>query len=155
MLYSGLQINWHSSYMKFKIDNDKAKWFAINAIKNLCYDKIMIVSIEPFKAKRSTPQNALLWASLISDFVEQGFVDGRQFSAECWHEYLKREFLPDPGEDTIEGYQKWTELPDGKLLLTGSTTKLTTKGFSNYIEKCYSFGCEIGIRFGCNLPNRN
>jgi hypothetical protein len=135
--------------MIIKIDSDRAASYAIKTINGLSYDPPMQVTIEKFKRKRTQLQNQSLWAGIISDFVEQGFVGGRLYNAEIWHFFLKKEFLPElPNpEETLPGYQKWTEMPDGSLKLTGSTTKLTTIGFMNYKEKCYAYGCELGIRF--------
>lgn len=133
----------------FKIDDERSQFHAVRAVQYLALDKPVQVTIEPFKAKRSTPQNSYLWAALLGDFVEQGFFEGRQFSLVVWHEFLKRQFLPEyeNQEETLEGYQKWAELPGGELLMVGSTTKLTKRGFNNYMEKCYAFGAEMGIRF--------
>ncbi|MDD4892752.1 MAG: recombination protein NinB [Candidatus Rickettsiella isopodorum] len=135
--------------MIIKIDSDRAASYAIKVINALVYEQPMQVTIEPFKQKRSGGQNRYLWAALINDFVTQGFVNGRLYGAESWHFFLKKELLPELPEpdEALPGYQKWTETPDGTLILTGSTTKLTTKGFTNYIEKCYAYGCELGIRF--------
>ena len=137
----------------FKVDDQRSKFHAVRAMHDLTLDKPMMVTIEPFKSKRSRSQNSYLWATLISDFVEQGFFEGRQFSQVVWHEFLKRQFLPEyeNPEETLAGYQKWEEIPDGKLLMVGSTTKLTKQGFSNYLEKCYAFGAELGVRFSANV----
>ena len=90
------------------------------------------------------------WAGMLGDFAEQGVIDGRRFSQKVWHEYLKEKFLPDFPQDgiTLKGYEKWLEMPSGEIRLVGSTTKLTTKGFSEYITQCHAFGAgELGIRF--------
>lgn len=137
----------------FKLSDDASKNTIIRAVNALRLECAWQVTIEPFKAKRSQPQNKYLWAALVGDFVEQGFFEGRQFSADVWHEFLKRSFLPEyeNPEETLTGYQKWEELPGGGLMMVGSTTKLTSVGFSNYLEKCYAYGCELGIRFSANV----
>lgn len=122
----------------------------IDRINFLGCDQNLQVVIENFVKKRTPGQNAKLWSSVIGDFVKQGRMNGLNFDAETWHYYLKQEFLPDEFEEgiTLEGYQKWTELPDGSLRLTGSTTKLTTKGAAEYLDACYAFGSsELDIRF--------
>lgn len=45
---------------------------------------------------------------------------------------------------------KWLEMPDGRLKMIGSTTKLTTSGFSDYLEQCYALGCDLDVRFTAN-----
>jgi hypothetical protein len=134
----------------FEIKDAKSKFYAVTAVEALPLDAHMQVTIEPVQKKRSNGQNRKLWASVIGDFVKQGRMDGLNFNAETWHFFLKKEFLPDDGEPgiTLDNYVKWIELPDGSLMLTGSTTQLTTKGAAEYIEKCYAFGAdELGIKF--------
>lgn len=147
---SGLCAVWGWAVKRvFKHSDEVSKNNILSSVKALRLDVDWQVTIEPFKAKRSQPQNRYLWAALLGDFVEQGFFEGRQFSQEVWHEFLKRQFLPEyeNPEETLPGYQKWSELPGGELLMVGSTTKLTKTGFQNYMEKCYAFGCELGVRF--------
>lgn len=100
--------------------------------------------------KRTKEQNAYGWAGMLEDFKEQGFVNGRQFNEDSWHELLKKMFLPPHYIEgiTLKGYIKWLELPDGTLIMKGSTTQLTVLGFSNYINECIAFGAqELGIMF--------
>lgn len=135
--------------MRFKIDSLPAKENAKKAIDALELVPVQQVIIEPFKKQRSKPSNSHMWGYIIDDFVQQGFVNGRQFDAENWHYQLKKWYLPDDNEleDTLPGYHKWEELPDGTLKLTGSTTELTPKGMNNYKERVYAFGAELGIKF--------
>jgi NinB protein len=122
----------------------------IDRINYLGSDQNLQVTIEKFVKKRTESQNKKLWSSVIGDYVKQGRMNGLNFDADTWHYYLKREFLPGEFQEgiTLADYVKWSELPDGTLRLTGSTTKLTTKGKSEYLEKCYAFGAsELDIRF--------
>lgn len=77
-------------------------------------------------------------------------VGRRTYDKEVWHEYFKREFLPEQsdGELTKEGYLKWAFLPNGDRVLKGSTTDLTVKGFARYLEQVYAFGAQHGVQFG-------
>jgi len=127
---------------------EQQRKLAKSLIDNAPYD-IEVVLKQKGK-KRTNDQNKLMWSGMIGDFTKQGWLNGRQYNTKTWHEFLKREYLPeheDPGI-TRNGYKKWDELPNGELILTGSTTGLTTKGFSQYLEQCYAFGSqELGIRF--------
>lgn len=98
---------------------------------------------------RKNDQNALMWAGALKDIAEQAWIDGKQYSAEVWHEHFKREHLPEEYEEGImkEGYKKWDYLPNGDRVLVGSTTDLLTKGFSIYLEKVYADGANLGVRF--------
>jgi hypothetical protein len=98
---------------------------------------------------RKPDQNALMWAGPLRDIAEQVRTEGRQYSAEVWHEYFKKAFLPeqpDP-ELTKDGYEKWAFDPDGDRVLIGSTTQLTVRGFSQYLEQVHAFGAEFGVVF--------
>lgn len=99
---------------------------------------------------RSVSQNAKQWADVLAQIAEQAWVDGKQYAPEIWHEHLKRMFLPesyDP-ELTRAGYVKWAELPDGSLKCVGSTTKLTKRGFSQYMTQIEVFAAQdLGVTF--------
>ena len=110
---------------------------------------IEVIIREPVKA-RGMDQNALMWVGPLADIAAQAWVDGRQFSADVWHEHFKREYLPeefDP-ELTKEGYRKWDYTPAGERVLIGSTTKLTKRGFSQYLEQIEADGAGMGVQFG-------
>jgi hypothetical protein len=132
------------------LNSEQSQRCIIDKINFLGCEQNLQITIEKYVKKRSDSQNKRLWSSVISDYVKQGHMNGINFDAETWHYFLKKEFLPDEFEEgiTLPGYIKWTEIPDGTLMLTGSTTKLTTKGKSNYLEQCYAFGAtELDIRF--------
>ncbi len=141
--------------------SDRARTFAlingdvlarcISAIHEISpnFEKPWSVSLVPYQKKRTNKQNELLWAGPLRDYAEQFFVNGLCYSEKVWHEHLKREFLPEeetPGL-TKAGYTKWEYTPSGERVLVGSTGDLTTKGFSDYIEKIYAEGAKAGIRF--------
>ncbi len=120
-------------------------------VRNLPVDAVkpLEVIIREEKRKRTLDQNALMWAGPLRDIAEQAWVEGRQYSAEVWHEFFKREFLPNsPGEGTKDGYQKWVDLPTGVMVLVGSTTQLTVRGMSDYLEQVYAYGASLGVQFG-------
>lgn len=98
---------------------------------------------------RKMSQNDLMWAGPLKDIAEQAYVGGRTYSDEVWHELFKKEYLPeefDP-ELTKEGYRKWDTDPKGNRILVGSTTELTVKGFSQYLEQVLAYGSGLGVMF--------
>lgn len=101
---------------------------------------------------RKPDQNALMWAGPLKDIAEQVVSNGRRYSAEVWHEYFKRQYLPEffDAVQCKETYRKWEEAPDGTRTLIGSTTQLTVKGFAQYMEQVYAFGANHGVRFQAN-----
>lgn len=122
----------------------------LGLIRNLplCGDKPMQVTVEPYKRPRKLDQNALLWA-LLNEISEQLFIEGRQYSAETLHHYFKGQFLPEEFNDDecMPGYAKWSYDPAGERVLTGSSTQLTVRGFSGYIEAITAFAANMGVEF--------
>jgi len=144
---------------KFTINSQQAKQNCINFIQSIDFSKkpIMDVEILPYKKPRTLAQNSLMWAGMMSDFSTQGIINGKQFAVPVWHEYLKELFLPEHFEEGItkKNYLKWLELPNGKLRLVGSSTALTTRGFSEYCERCYHYGAyELEIKFSASPSQR-
>ena len=107
------------------------------------------VNIKKIDNIRSNQQNKYMWSVMLHDISEQLIIDNKKYSAKVWNEYLKDMFLPHHyiENKTRVGYVKYDELPDGKLILTGSTRDLLTGGFNDYLEKCFAFGAEHGVRF--------
>lgn len=106
--------------------------------------------------QRGLDVNSLMWAGPLRDISEQVWVQGRRYSAEVWHEHFKEQYLPeefDP-ELTKEGYIKWDTTPSGKRVLIGSSTDLTVKGFSQYLEQIHAFGAGEGVHFHANPRER-
>lgn len=108
------------------------------------------VILREVSKKRTSEQNGYLWSGMMGDFVKQGWLNGRQYPVELWHDYLKRLYLPEQPEQgiTLKGYRKWDIGINDNMILTGSTKQLTTKGFSDYITECCAYGAgELGIMF--------
>jgi hypothetical protein len=137
---------------KIKITDADSLNRTIDALRSIDV-RPLIVTIERETKKRSIPQNRKMWISFLADYSMQGVMRGRKYLPDIWHKFLKREFLPEQYEEgiTLEGYEKWEEMPDGELNMIGSTTKLTKLGMSEYFERCYAFGAEeLEIRFSAN-----
>lgn len=114
---------------------------------------IEIVAREIVKA-RKPDQNSAMWSGPLLDIASQGYINGRTYSAEVWHEQFKREYLPEEFDEELckEGYRKWDYTPSGDRVLIGSTTKLTIKGFARYLQQVEAFGASLGVLFHAN-PN--
>jgi len=131
------------------IASEQSKYLAMEAIKNIDINHPMTVTIAPYSKRRTSEQNSMQWAGMLGDFAAQARLAGRLFRADVWHEYLKEKLLPDAPKEgvTLKGYKKWLEMPDGRLKMIGSTTMLTTRGMSDYLEQCYAFGCDLDVKF--------
>ena len=100
--------------------------------------------------ERKLDQNSLMWVSQLADISAQAYVNGRTYSAELWHEFFKREYLPDEYDPELckEGYRKWDYSPGGERVLIGSTTELTINGFAQYLTQIEAHGASLGVMFG-------
>ena len=89
-------------------------------------------------AKRTSEQNALLWAHayrpIAMHLSEQS---GKVITTEHVHAVAKDRFL----EHIV------VELNGKKKVYPGSTTKLGKKAFSDYLEQVYAWGAEMGVWF--------
>lgn len=136
---------------QFFMRNAQARESAIALIRNLPLDdkRPITVTVEQFRPARKPDQNALMWAGPLKDIAEQAWLDGRQYSTEVWAHYFKVQFLPEQFDPELcrDGFQKWQFDPMGQRVLTGSTTQLTVKGFSEYLEQVYAFGGSLGVQF--------
>lgn len=129
---------------------------ALAMLKNAPIDPakpLEVVLREEPKARR-LDQNAAMWAGPLADIAAQAWVDGRQFSAEVWHEHFKREHLPEETDPELpllvkspETYRKWGETPRGERILTGSTTDLSERGFALYMRCIEVEGASLGVLF--------
>lgn len=109
---------------------------------------------EPVKA-RGMDQNALMWVGPLADIAAQAWVQGRQFSADVWHEHFKREYLPEEDAENLHElvkdpfkWRKWDYTPTGERVLIGSTTQLTKRGFALYLQQVEADGAGMGVQFG-------
>lgn len=99
---------------------------------------------------RNNDQNALYWSGPLRDMEEQAWYQGRQLSKDVWHFSLRYMFLPEEAEQgiTLKGYKKWDYCPiSDERIMVGSTTQLTARGFSLYLEQVYAYGSSLGVRF--------
>jgi len=111
-----------------------------------------LVLREESKARR-LDQNAAMGVGPLRDIAEQAWVDGRQYSAEVWHEHFKRQYLPEDADPELsllknpETYHKWAITPSGEQVLIGSTTQLSVRGFAIYMLQVESCGAGLGVQF--------
>lgn len=137
----------------FKID-ERGAFHAQKTIGDLPTDGSMEVVIQKHVKKRTGGQNRYQWKAILGDISRQVRIDGKGFTPAVWHEHLKALFLPDEASEelTLPAYVKYQEMPDGKLMMVGSTTKLTTKGMSLYFEQLYAYAVtELDVRFSANV----
>lgn len=123
----------------------------LKKISNLPIDAdhpIQTVISEEVK-KRGLDQNGLMWKR-ITEISQQGWINKRQYTKDCWHNYLKDNEMPEEVElkdGTI--CSKWVEQIDGSRDVI-STTELSARFFSKYIMIIEAFGADLGVMFSAN-----
>lgn len=95
------------------------------------------IEIRPYKSKRNTAQNALMWAVLTEIAKQIPDENGKRYSPETWHEYFKATIL---GRDCIEvdGKEHW---------VSKSTTALNVAEFSDYVTQIQAWAVDHGVAF--------
>lgn len=135
-----------------RLVGEQQRQTAITLLKSLPmdFDKPICLTISEEVKLRKLDQNALMWVSQLQDIQDHGYVGGRTYSKVVWHDFFKREFLPEEfdAELTKEGYVKWELDPVGDFVLVGSTKDLTIKGFAQYLEQITAHGASLGVEFG-------
>lgn len=129
---------------------------AIVARAKLVLDNLPIDTLRPLQLviqeapkKRSLDQNNYYWMRL-GEIAEQAWSEGRQFTSDVWHEYARRNLMPDKIM-TKDGVRrsKWTEMPDGSTTII-STTMLDRASFADYCTALEAFGSELGVLFSAD-----
>ena len=98
----------------------KANWEAMAKL-----GKPLQIEIGPEKTQRSIQANRRYWA-IVRQISEQGWLDGRQFSQDAWHEHFKREFIG------------LLDLPGGKTVGMSSAS-LTVEEFCIFTTRVEAF----------------
>jgi len=142
-----------SYQQKYRLINKPALMNLSAMLNNLPLDGSKEVVIRDYVKPQSHLQRKLMFGVRLEEIAKQAWVNGRQYSVLTWHEYFKEEYLPEKfieGE-TLEGYQKWIEMPNGTVRMAGSTTKLTTRGQINYMHQVEAYAAqELGVRFSAD-----
>lgn len=88
------------------------------------------------RRKRTSKQNKRYWGNgVLAQVAAQAVVNGRQFSAETWHEQFKRQFI---------GVE---ELPNGEVI-GKSSTGLDTVEFSAFCDQVEAYAATyLGVTF--------
>lgn len=99
--------------------------------------------------ERKLTQQGYYWIRM-GEIAGQAWVEGRQFSADLWHEYMKRNVMPDEvATKDGELRSKWTELPDGTVAVI-STTELERACFADFTTAVEAFGANLGVHYSAN-----
>jgi hypothetical protein len=131
-------------HREFKIISETALKSAINFVESnwralLDVETPIFLIITSAEEKRRDQQNKYYWAVVIRSIAEQAWLNGKQFSAEAWHEYFASQY----------GVKKEIEMPNGCISTKRlSTTEMKVREFSEYTQKVEAYGAqELAVRF--------
>lgn len=138
---------------KIRLVSDVQLRTALALLPNLPLDAdkpLELVIREEVKA-RKLDQNGYYWLRL-GEIAAQAWIHSRQFSADTWHEFMKRDVMPEE-ITTKDGIvrSKWEELPNGERTVI-STTLLERGCFAEYTTAVEAFGANLGVEYSAN-PN--
>lgn len=113
-------------------------YLKVNAGPQASAGRPLLVTVDEYRAKRTSEQNRLLHA-LLNTIAENATVGGRYFDMETWKEQVRRKFI---GTEEID-------LPDGSRLERGiSTASLTVPEFTLLIERVQAWAqTELNVEF--------
>ena len=121
----------------FIVADERGRQRAMDVLSTLSLDKPWSVVIEPYRKKRTTSQNALMWAWL--DQVAQLVHDDTGTDKDDVHEFFKLKFLP---VKTIVISGETKHIP-------GSTKELSAADMAAYMDKVYAW---VTSNLGLILP---
>jgi hypothetical protein len=91
------------------------------------------------ETKRNAEQNKRYWGFVLKTIAATAWVDGRQFSADVWHEYFARKF----------GICEDVTLPGGEVISRRrSTTEMSVSEFGTYMNEVEAHAMsQLGVTF--------
>ena len=103
----------------------------------------LTVTVAEYKARRTSAQNALLWA-VLTEIAVAVKVGGKEQEVEVWHEWAKQKFI---------GIEEVT-LPDGTNIVRGlSTSRLNVADFSLMIDRLIAYAVlDLGLELTTKCP---
>jgi len=133
-------------YREFTMDTPSAGVVLVNFLKSNCAAFVgkgtpLRVIVTEEEMDRLDEQIAYYFGVCIKQISEQAWVDGRQYSKECWHDYFAKLFLP----------AKELVLPDGEIVIKrGSIArgKISLKKMTAFITEVEAYATtELGVEF--------
>jgi hypothetical protein len=102
-------------------------------------DKRLVLTLKEQKKRRSLLQNAMYWGYIVPPITAMFRENGNMVDDEDVHDFLKMR---------VGKLAQIFVTPDGEVLKgLGSTAKLSTTEFSNYIECVKAWGAQYGVQF--------
>jgi NinB protein len=128
------------------VSSDLEKWFVLRdavVMEKLCAflrgnfqamadrGQPLMVHVSEYAMKRSVEQSRAYWR-MVQNVSEDAWIDGKQYPKDVWHEFFRKRFLP-----LLDG-------PEG--MYPTSTTTLSVKEFSDYMEQVHAFAAsDLGV----------
>lgn len=99
---------------------------------------------QPEEDAKTVQQGRFYWGVVLKEMSEQARIEGVQYTAEAWHELMKRMHLP--------RVKKLVRVAGKKRPIVtttiGTTVGLSVKRMSAFIEACLAFASvELGVQF--------
>ena len=116
-----------SAILERAIQFARNNWEAMSRTKHP-----LVIEFKPESQKRSVQANRYYW-QVLNQISEQAWIEGRQYSAEVWHEAAKRRFIG------------CMDLPGGGTMAL-SSADLNVQEFAEYVTKVEAWAqTELGV----------
>lgn len=100
--------------------------------------------VEPVQDDRSLRQNRFYWGVVLKEISQQARIEGQLWSAEAWHELMKRTHLGYEIERVKVAGRKRTTV----IRRLRSTSTLKVKAMAKYLDQVLAFGAtDLGVVF--------
>lgn len=124
--------------MEFVIRSPQVRAAAVEHVRHIKADPLMVVSVKPYTATRTIQQNRAYWGVWLREIEEATGIP-----AKAWHEHFKVLFLP------CEAF----EIDGKRVEVHETTTTLSTKAFGEYMDKIALYALESWGLIMPELPN--
>lgn len=113
--------------------------------------RVWRMSFDEREDDRSLRQHRFYWGAVLTQISERASLNGQRYTADAWHELFKRQFLRyEVVRATVAGRKRPTIYRRLR-----STTKLTVKRMSEYLEKVIAFAAtDLGITLDLDPAER-
>jgi hypothetical protein len=110
---------------------------------NLQAGRQLVCKLAELEDERSLQQLRFYWGVVLKSISEQASIGGQKYTADAWHELMKRQFIPRKVEKAKVAGKKRPVV----TVRLGSTSDLGVKKMSVYLEQVMAFGAEQGVEY--------
>jgi len=106
--------------------------------------KRLQITAMPEEDAKTVQQNRFYWGVVLKEISEQARIGGERYTADAWHELMKRQHLPRRIKKTRVAGKKRPVV----TTTIGTTTGLSVRKMSKFLEKVMAFAStDLNVQF--------